>query len=75
MMKTLRFIAAIAIVLMGILPAAASDYLTYLTPERGYVEVTQTDDFAAGNSYYYILTSAEDNGLIVGIGAYEAKPG
>ncbi len=75
MMKTLRFIAAIAIVLMGILPAAASDYLTYLTPERGYVEVTQTNDLAAGNSYYYILTSAEDNGLIVGIGAYEAKPG
>ena len=74
-MKALRHFAAIAIVLMGIMPATATDYLSFLTQERGYVEVTKTDDLASDNNYYYILTSAEDNGLIVGIGAYEAKPG
>ena len=74
-MKTLRLIATALFVLIGILPSEASDYLTYLTAERGFAEVSQAEDLFSSNGYYYILTSAEDNGLIVGVGAYEDKPG
>jgi hypothetical protein len=74
-MKTLRLIATALFVLIGILPSGASDYLTYLTSERGFAEVSQAEELFSSNGYYYILTSAEDNGLIVGVGAYEDKPG
>ena len=49
-------------------------YSMYLTPERGFTEVTSFSSIAAGANDYYILTSAEDPTLIVGIGDYEVKP-
>ena len=52
----------------------AADYTTYLTTQRGFTEVTSTNQIVT-NGYYYILTSAENNEIIVGIGAYAAKPG
>ena len=56
------------------LAATAADYTTYLTAERGFTEVTSTDAIIASPDYYYILCSAENTGLIVGVGHYEAKP-
>lgn len=52
--------------LLCMLGSKAADYTTYLTTERGFTEVTSTDDILAGN-YYYALCSAEDEGLIVGV--------
>ncbi|MBR5697226.1 MAG: dockerin type I repeat-containing protein [Prevotella sp.] len=52
----------------------AADYTTLLTPARGFTEVTSTNAIVASPDYYYILVSAENTGLVVGIGAYEAKP-
>ena len=74
-MKAFRFISITTFIIIGVLPISAFDYLTYLTPERGFVEVKQTKDIISDSNYYYILTSAEDNGLIVGIGDCENKPG
>ena len=54
--------------------AHAADYTTYLTAERGFVEVTSTSGITGNANDYYILVSAESTGLIVGIGPYEAKP-
>ena len=54
--------------------AHAADYTTYLTAERGFVEVTSTSGITGNANDYYILVSAENTGLIVGIGHYEAKP-
>ena len=77
MMKTQKLISLIGL-LMAVLPSEAMDditYLTFLTTERGYTEITRFEDLGTSNDYYYILTAAEDNGLIVGIGTYENKPG
>ena len=52
----------------------AADYTTYLTAARGFTEVTSTDDIIDDADYYYILTSAENTNLIVGVGTYEDKP-
>ena len=57
------------------LAATAADYTTYLTAERGFTEVTSTDAIIASPDYYYILCSAENTDLIVGVGTYEGKPG
>lgn len=54
--------------------AHAADYTTFLTAERGFVEVTSTSGITGNANDYYILVSAENTGLIVGIGRYEAKP-
>ncbi|MBO4315347.1 MAG: hypothetical protein J5867_05225 [Prevotella sp.] len=53
--------------------AFAGEYTTFLNSERGFTEVTTTNGINDAN-YYYILTPAESNELIVGIGPYEAKP-
>ncbi|MBR5063034.1 MAG: hypothetical protein IKX24_12965 [Prevotella sp.] len=53
--------------------AFADDYTTFLNSERGFTEVTTTNGINDAN-YYYILTPAESNELIVGIGPCEAKP-
>jgi len=47
----------------------------FLNTARGFTEVTATDDIQTGADHCYLLTSAEDNSLVVGIGRYEAKPG
>ena len=54
--------------------AYSSDYLTFLTTERGFTEVTSLNEIMTTENDYYILTSAENSNLIVGIGRYEAKP-
>ncbi|MCR4995170.1 MAG: hypothetical protein K6A32_07345 [Bacteroidales bacterium] len=53
---------------------AAADYTSFLTPERGFTEVTDMDQIIGGPDYCYILCAAEDPALIVGVGTYEAKP-
>jgi len=55
--------------------AMASAYTSYLTIGRGFIEVTNTSGLIADEKYYYILASAENTGLIVGVGQYEGKPG
>ena len=54
--------------------AAAADYTTYLTPSRGFAEVTTETALSADPDLCYILCPAETTTLIVGVGAYEAKP-
>lgn len=56
------------------LSVMAQDYTTYLTPERGFTEVTSISGVVATSDNYYILCSAENNSLFVGVGPYEAKP-
>lgn len=53
---------------------AAQDYTAFLTAARGFTEVTTLGGISGNGSDCYILTSAENTGLIVGVGAYEAKP-
>ena len=55
--------------------AAGADYTTLLTPERGFSEVTSLNELFQSDDSYYILTSAENLGLMVGVGACEVKPG
>lgn len=58
----------------AILSVQAADYAAFLTEERGFSEVTALSSIDGDAAYYYLLVAAEDNGLIVGIGNYEAKP-
>ncbi len=51
-----------------------ADYTTFLTEERGFEEVTSVDGITATSDDYYLLVPAETTSLIVGVGAYEAKP-
>ena len=60
--------------MMTALPMLAADYATLLTPARGFTEVTSANDIVASPDNYYLLLSAEDTGLMVGVGRYEAKP-
>ena len=73
-MKKLQLISILVGLLAAPLSVAADDYTTFLTHDRGFTEVTSTAGFTGNANDYYILTSAENTGLIVGIGAYEAKP-
>ncbi len=73
-MSTLRNLI-FSLALMAIaLATHAADYTTFLTPERGFTEVKKKADILGGNDYCYILTSADDTELIVGVGVYEKKP-
>ena len=54
--------------------ALAQEFSAYLTPARGFAEVTDMSGLTGTPTDCYILTSAEEAGLIVGIGAFEAKP-
>ena len=71
-MKTSITLAATLCMAITALPAAAEDYLTFLSPERGYTEVTSVADIT--DDAYYILAAAENSSLIVGLGAYADKP-
>ena len=73
-MKKLQLVSILVGLLAAPLSVAADDYTTYLTTDRGFTEVTSTAGFTGNANDYYILTSAETTALIVGIGAYEAKP-
>ncbi len=55
-------------------PSFAADYTAYLTTARGFTEVTSTSDITGNANDYYILVSAENTGLIVGVGRFENKP-
>lgn len=46
----------------------------YLNTARGFTEVTSTDDILTGADHCYLLASAENTNLIVGVGRYEEKP-
>lgn len=73
-MRRMRTLAAAISALCFTMTAFAADYTTLLTPERGFVEVTDLSGITDNSEDYYILTSAENTALIVGIGAYEGKP-
>ena len=60
--------------LMTAVAAVAADYTTLLTPAKGYSEITTLDSIVGQNDYYYLLASAEDNDLLLGVGAFEVKP-
>jgi len=49
-------------------------YATVLTSANGFTEVTSTDAFDNDPQYVYLITSAEQPGLFVGIGKYKEKP-
>lgn len=73
-MKKMRFMMACICLTIASTMAFADDYTTFITPERGFTEVTTTSGIINDANYYYLLTPAEVNTLIVGVGAYEAKP-
>ncbi len=54
--------------------AAAQDYTTFLTTDRGFTEVTALSGITGNADDFYILVPAESTSLIVGIGSYESKP-
>ena len=70
----MRKILSLFVVLLCVINSRAADYTDFLTAERGFTEVTSTDDILTGD-YYYIITSAENTEMIVSVGHYEAKPG
>jgi len=74
-MNKLRFPILLLCTIMVSMTALADDYTTYLTTARGFTEVTTTAGITGNANDYYILVSAENTGLIVGIGAYQDKPG
>ena len=69
----MRLMMALLCLTIASTMAFAGEYTTFLNSERGFTEVTTTNGINDAN-YYYILTPAESNELIVGIGPYEAKP-
>lgn len=73
-LSNVKFLSVLLCLLSASMTAVANDYTTYLTPARGFTEVTTTDDILSDADYYYILAPAETNEFIVGIGAYERKP-
>ena len=73
-MKNIRHTLALLCALLCTAWAWAADYTTLLTPERGFTEVTSTDQILATADYCYLLAPAENTGLVVGVGRYEAKP-
>ncbi len=73
-MKKTRFFVTLLCLAIASTMAIAESYTTFLTPERGFTEVTTTSGIINDANYYYLLTPAEVNTLIVGVGAYEAKP-
>ena len=72
--QTQRSAIALLLWVAAILSVSAADYSTFLTAERGFTEVASTNGILADASYCYLLTSAENTGLFVGVGRYEAKP-
>ena len=72
-MKTPRILTLLLCLLTASLTAVAGDYTTYLDA-HGFTEVTSMEGITGNANDYYILASAENTGLIVGIGTYESKP-
>ena len=73
-MSIMRYLMAFLCLAVTSTKAVAEDYTTFLNSERGFTEVTTTNDILGDASYYYLLAPAEVNNLIVGVGAYEGKP-
>ena len=75
-MKRILTIVVAAVTLLAVsMPVSAVDYNTYLTAARGFTEVTTLNGIWGDAAYCYLLTPAESSKYIVGVGAYEAKPG
>ena len=72
-MRTSRFVF-IACLAVGVTTASAQDYSEFLTSARGFNEVTSMEGFTGNATDCYILVSAENTGLIVGVGSYKEKP-
>ncbi len=71
-----KLISLIALITLSAysLTALAATYITVFTKSNGFSEVTSIDDLIADPDQCYILASAENTGLYVGVGKYEAKP-
>lgn len=74
MKNACQFLSVIILWAAAAMSLQAADYTTFLTSQRGFTEVTTTDDIWADAAYYYILVPAESHEFIVGVGSYEAKP-
>jgi len=74
MKKNVHIMVTVLALAAATFTAYAADYTTYLTAGRGFTEVTAVEDIIADAGYYYLLTPAETNSLVVGIGTYEGKP-
>ena len=68
-----KILCTICVFLATALSCSAA-YTDYLTSERGFVEVTDLSGITGSADDYYILASAENTNLILGVGRYEAKP-
>ena len=68
-----KILCTICVFLATALSCSAA-YTDYLTSARGFVEVTDLDGITGSADDYYILASAENTNLILGVGRYEAKP-
>ena len=75
MTKKMRILWTMLCMATATQTALATDYMTILTPENGFTEVTSTDGILIDDQYCYLLTAAETNNLYVGVGKYEEKPG
>ena len=60
-MKMIRIFVTLLCMAVLSTKAIAADYTTFLTPERGFTEVTTTSGIINDANYYYLLTPAEVN--------------
>ena len=74
MKRILNIVVTTVALMTASLQVSAISYTSYLTRASGYTLVRSTEDIIGGDEYCYILTSAEQSDLIVGVGPYEAKP-
>ena len=74
LMKIMRLLVTALCLSAVSLTLYAANFTTYLSPSRGFTEVTDASGLIADGAYCYILTSAEKADLIVGVGRYEGKP-
>ena len=73
-MKKLLTILNLLLLSSIVMTVYAASYTTILTAGNGFTEVTSTDGLVADPTQCYILASAENTGLYIGVGKYEAKP-
>lgn len=74
MMRLIQLMVVIVMLMANTICATAERYSTYLTASKGFTLVKSTEDIIGSDDYCYILASAEQADLIVGVGPYEVKP-
>ncbi len=74
MRSRILFIIALLVLVSFSKGVNAARYTTFLTESNGFTEVTSIDGLVDDPSQCYILASAENTGLYVGVGKYQEKP-